>query len=139
MQKALKQRRCHCLIWNYLNDNAMNDHYFNLKIDYESLLEGLNSLKESCSNYDKTSKISYKQIMSHFPLKIRNAMDHIEIMESCARTKKLWNTAELSKHLGVSRQTVYNWNKYGYLIYGASNLIDVKETVDFWKSLLSNY
>ena len=80
------------------------------------------------------SHINVETILDEAAPKIGGVEEYIKKLEHSAQIRKTCNFSELATWLNVSRQTVYNWKKFGYLVYDKT-AIDLAATVELWKSI----
>ena len=78
--------------------------------------------------------IDIETILDEAAPKIGGVEEYIKKLEHSAQIRKTCNFSELATWLDVSRQTVYNWKKFGYLVYDKT-AIDLAATVELWKSI----
>lgn len=80
------------------------------------------------------SHINVETILDEAAPKIGGVEEYIKKLEHSSQIRKTCNFSELATWLNVSRQTVYNWKKFGYLVYDKT-AIDLAATVELWKSI----
>ena len=80
------------------------------------------------------SHINVETILDEAAPKIGGVEEYNKKLEHSSQIRKTCNFSELATWLNVSRQTVYNWKKFGYLVYDKT-AIDLAATVELWKSI----
>ena len=100
-----------------------------MQVDVNKAYDLLNMFKEAGQSH-----IDIETILDEAAPKIGGVEEYIKKLEHSLQIRKTCNFSELATWLNVSRQTVYNWKKFGYLVYDKT-AIDLAATVELWKSI----
>lgn len=66
--------------------------------------------------------------------KIVGVEEYIKKLKLRMQNRVSCNISEFAIWLDVSRQTVYNWKQYGYLVFSGKK-IDLPGTIELWQSI----
>ena len=100
-----------------------------IQVDVNKAYDLLRMFKEAGQSH-----IDIETILDEAAPKIGGVEEYIKKLEHSSQIRKTCNFSELATWLNVSRQTVYNWKKFGYLVYDKT-AIDLAATVELWKSI----
>ena len=100
-----------------------------MQVDVNKAYELLRMFKDAGQSH-----INVETILDEAAPKIGGVEEYIKKLEHSSQIRKTCNFSELATWLNVSRQTVYNWKKFGYLVYDKT-AIDLAATVELWKSI----
>lgn len=110
-------------------DMHSDNRYLGFTFDTQTGIDVLNALRGL--GYEK---VSLKLMLSFALSRIEHRREKLEKMKQLLQVKETIAVSSLANALGVTRQTIYNWEKSGYLFRAKnSNQIDLKETVEFWE------
>ena len=77
---------------------------------------------------------SVKELLAFALPRIENWKDRLEQMKAYANVREECNNKELATRLDVSRQTIYNWKEWGYIVYKGTK-VDIPGTIQLWEEL----
>lgn len=100
-----------------------------MQVDVNKAYDLLRMFKETGQSH-----IDIETILDEAAPKIGGVEEYIKKLEHSSQIRKTCNFSKLATWLNVSRQTVYNWKKFGYLVYDKT-AIDMAATVELWKSI----
>ena len=76
--------------------------------------------------------ISVQELLCLTVPRIAHKEELMSKLKAYAAKRTDCNCNELSSALGISRQTIYNWQERGYLILNENNRILVLDTYHYW-------
>lgn len=93
------------------------------------------SIRDLCDLVDQTpdKKIRIGDIIKYCAPRIERREERYAQIKKLSDLRPIWNFNEISKQIGVSRQTLYNWKDEGWIITDENGKADLKRTAELWE------